>query len=267
MLIVSKCPFVGKAATVDRIMKRLPGWDLPAAPPLLKIAAFLAVSLAFFYLGCRWSDSNGSPGQLLFFSRQSPTPAVARSPNTDSSSINLPSVTTNSSYGADDSDATVLPTERSLDPPPPPPSPPPPPPLVRFGIVDENGTMREDFEVGDFDPDLAESVDEVGETGTVLGVDSGGGGVVVRGKWKKFRVCPESMREYIPCLDNVEAIRALNSKEKGEEFERHCPDKALDCVVPAPRDYKKPIPWPKSRDEVISCWFPVVANLIFYFFF
>lgn len=246
-------------------MKRLGGRDLPAPPPLLKIAAFFAVSLAFFYLGCRWSESNGSPGQLLFFSRRSPAPAVARSPNADSSSINLSSVTTNSSYGADDSDATVLPLEPSLDPPPPPPPPPqPPPPLVRFGIVDENGTMREDFEVGDFDPDLAESVDEVGESGTVVGVDSGGGVVVVRGKWKKFPRCPESMREYIPCLDNVEAIRALKSKGKGEKFERHCPDKALDCVVSAPGDYRRPIPWPKSRDEVISCF---VANLIFCFFF
>lgn len=123
--------------------------------------------------------------------------------------------------------------------------------------------MREDFEVGDFDPDLAESVDDVGENGTVVGVDSVGGVVVVRRKWKKFPVCPESMRENIPCLDNLEAIRALNSTERGEKFERHCPDKALDCVVPAPKDYKKPIPWPRSRDEVISCLFPIVANLIF----
>lgn len=113
--------------------------------------------------------------------------------------------------------------------------------------------MREDFEVGDFDPDLAESVDEVGENGTVVGVDSGGGVAVgvVRGKWKKFPVCPVSMMEYIPCMDNAEAIRALNSTEKGEKFERLCPDKAIDCVVPAPKNYRKPIPWPRSRGEVI----------------
>lgn len=233
-------------------MKRLAGRDLPAAPPLLKIAAFFTVSVAFFYLGRRWSDSDGSPGQLLFFSRQSPAPAVTRYPSADSSSIELPSIITNSSSGADDGDPTALPPEPSLDPPPPSPPPPQPPP-VRFGIVDENGTMREDFEVGDFDPDLAESVDEVGENGAVVGVDSGGGAAVgvVKGKWKKFPVCPESTREYIPCLDNLEAIRALNSTEKGEKFERHCPDKALDCVVPAPNDYKKPIPWPRSRAEVI----------------
>lgn len=202
--------------------------ELPAtAPWLLKLAAVLAVSLSFFYLGKCWSDSGGY-GQLLFFSRSTPLPSVALSPNSNLSPFNVSTV-------SDD------------------PSPPDPPAAaeatkVRFGIVDENGTMREDFEVGEFDPDLAESLG--GENGTV---GDGGGdwsGSPVKVVWGRFPVCAKSMREYIPCLDNAEAIGALNSTERGERFERHCPRKGWDCVVPPPKDYRKPIPWPKSRDEV-----------------
>ncbi|KAK9096223.1 hypothetical protein Sjap_021720 [Stephania japonica] len=67
------------------------------------------------------------------------------------------------------------------------------------------------------------------------------------------------MREYIPCLDNVEAIKKLKSTDKGEQFERHCPgkEKELNCLVPPPKDYKTPITWPKSRDEV---WFSNVPH-------
>lgn len=34
--------------------------------------------------------------------------------------------------------------------------------------------------------------------------------------------------------------------------ERHCPseDDKLRCLIPAPRGYKTPFPWPKSRDYV-----------------
>lgn len=221
-------------------MKWPAGGELPAtAPWLLKLAAVLAVSLSFFYLGKGWSDSGGY-GQLLFFSRSTPLPSVALSPNSNLSSFNVPALTNEPSDHAVSDD----------------PSPPDPPAAaeatkVRFGIVDENGTMQENFEVGEFDPDLAESLG--GENGTV---GDGGGdwsGSPAKVVWGRFPVCAESMREYIPCLDNAEAIRALNSTERGERFERHCPRKRWDCVVPAPKDYRKPIPWPKSRDEVYLC--------------
>ncbi|GMP79558.1 hypothetical protein CsSME_00035046 [Camellia sinensis var. sinensis] len=67
------------------------------------------------------------------------------------------------------------------------------------------------------------------------------------------------MREYIPCLDNVDAISRLNSTERGEGFERHCPqkEKGLNCLVPRPKGYKLKIPWPQSRDEV---WFDNVPH-------
>jgi hypothetical protein len=65
-------------------------------------------------------------------------------------------------------------------------------------------------------------------------------------------LCKRDMSEYIPCLDNVEAIKKLPSTERGERFERHCPEegKRLNCLVPAPKGYRAPIPWLKSRDEV-----------------
>ncbi|KAL2525828.1 putative methyltransferase PMT11 [Abeliophyllum distichum] len=66
-------------------------------------------------------------------------------------------------------------------------------------------------------------------------------------------MCPESMGEYIPCLDNNEAIKKLNSTQKGELFERHCPEKGkeLNCLIPTPKGYRTPIHWPKSRDEMV----------------
>ena len=110
--------------------------------------------------------------------------------------------------------------------------------------MDENGVMTDEFEVGEYDPNVVENRNN--ET-KVVEADKG---VTVR--VPKFEICPVSMREYIPCLDNEEAIKGLKSTEKGEKFERHCPDKdkELNCLVPAPKGYKTPIPWPRSRDEV-----------------
>ncbi|KAL3845482.1 hypothetical protein ACJIZ3_002885 [Penstemon smallii] len=128
-------------------------------------------------------------------------------------------------------------------------APPPPQGLVvveRTGIINEMGIMTDDFIVGEFDEGLIQSVVENVNTSYEKKV---GERKVV--KLEKFRVCDESMRDYIPCLDNVEAISRFNSSEKGE---RHCPENGngLDCLVPRPKGYKLHIPWPKSRDEV---WF------------
>lgn len=112
--------------------------------------------------------------------------------------------------------------------------------------------MADDFEVGAVDPDMAEAVGN--ETGSGSSDDD-----VVRVRVSKFKMCPDSMKEYIPCMDNEEAIKKLRTTERGERFERHCPGegKGLDCLVPAPKNYKTPIPWPRSRDEV---WFNNVPH-------
>lgn len=56
--------------------------------------------------------------------------------------------------------------------------------------------------------------------------------------------------DYIPCLDNFLAIKALKSRRHMEHRERHCPDPSPRCLVPLPLGYKAPVPWPKSRDMV-----------------
>lgn len=122
----------------------------------------------------------------------------------------------------------------------------------RFGILNENGTMSDEFEVGDFEdsgPDEAGSVSLVAEDS-----DS-----APRVSVSKFGMCPRSMSELIPCLDNEDAIRKLQSTERGEKFERHCPEegKRFNCLIPPPKGYRPPIPWPRSRDEV---WYSNVPH-------
>lgn len=56
--------------------------------------------------------------------------------------------------------------------------------------------------------------------------------------------------DYIPCLDNWQAIRRLRSTKHYEHRERHCPQEPPTCLVPLPEGYKRPIEWPKSREKV-----------------
>lgn len=123
--------------------------------------------------------------------------------------------------------------------------------------MDENGAMTADFVVGEFDPAVLGSV--VNVTSGSVRDDESKGRKERNSKIGKFRVCDESLREYVPCLDNVEVISKLNSTERGENYERHCPEKerGLDCLVPRPKGYKTHIPWPQSRDEV---WFDNVPH-------
>ncbi|XP_021760906.1 probable methyltransferase PMT10 [Chenopodium quinoa] len=139
------------------------------------------------------------------------------------------------------------------------PSPPLPPfPLLeRTGIVDENGAMVDTFNVGKINP---LSSDEMLANITRKFEERENEKKEIRVRvLEKYKVCNESMREFIPCLDNVDVIRRLNSTERGEKFERHCPEigKGLDCLVPAPPKYRSPIPWPQSRDEV---WFDNIPH-------
>uniref|UniRef100_A0A7N0USV5 Methyltransferase n=1 Tax=Kalanchoe fedtschenkoi TaxID=63787 RepID=A0A7N0USV5_KALFE len=237
---------------------RVDGGDVLRAPLVIRIAGFALVALTFFYLGKHWSDGYQ---QLIFFTSTENDgrgvvaaggSTVALSPNFNKS-FDVPALIKGNE--------TQPVTEKALDSGQPPvaASPPPPPPAVkRYGIVDGNGTMSDDFEVGDFDPESVENWNNGTDTrddgdGDRDGEKSGGFSIT------KFPVCDLTLKEYIPCLDNTEAIQKLVSTEKGERFERHCPekDKGLNCLVPRPDGYKTPIPWPKGRDEV---WFSNVPH-------
>ncbi|ESR48859.1 hypothetical protein CICLE_v10030904mg [Citrus x clementina] len=203
---------------------------------LFKLSALLFVSFTFFYLGKRWSDGNQ---RILFFSSYTSSRTsqqngyVSHSANLNKSFDISSLISQNQSLAS----PYIVPSPATVDP------LPPPPPPERFGIVNEDGTMSDDFEIGEYDPDLVE---------TEWNGDRNGTEATKSFKITRYEMCPGSMREYIPCLDNVEAIKQLKSTDKGERFERHCPlnGTGLNCLVPAPKGYKTPIPWPRSRNEV-----------------
>ncbi|MCL7027412.1 hypothetical protein MKW94_003210 [Papaver nudicaule] len=208
--------------------------------PVTKVLGYAVIAFIFFYLGQHWSDGYQ---QLVFYSnnqQHQPTDT-----NAAASSIAI-SPNANKTISLTDS-AAVAPAR-----------PPKPPPVIaeKFGIIDENGVMSEEFEVGDFDPDLAGTYKNLNMS-VVKPED-----VIASAKVKieKFNFCSVDFSDYIPCLDNVEEINKLNSTEKGEKFERHCPgrdDPRLNCLVPPPEGYKARIPWPRSRDKV---WFSNVPH-------
>ncbi|KAL9234219.1 hypothetical protein vseg_009114 [Gypsophila vaccaria] len=64
--------------------------------------------------------------------------------------------------------------------------------------------------------------------------------------------------DYIPCLDNIQAIRKLPSTSHYEHRERHCPDEAPSCLVSLPEGYRTSVKWPKSREKI---WFANVPHI------
>ncbi|PKU77092.1 probable methyltransferase PMT11 [Dendrobium catenatum] len=220
---------------------------------LTKISFLFLACIASFYLGRNWNDGSMYP-QLIFYSNVNPTAgygnanlSVTLSPNLKRTSDITTPVSNESSLNAADPVLDAL-------------SRAPAPPVVpkNVGIVDENGAMREDFDAGSFDSDLVEEEEPPSWAGNETNNEIEKKDET-RVRIQKFGLCPERMREYIPCLDNEEEIKKLNSTERGERFERHCPAKeqSLNCLIPAPKGYREPIPWPISRDEV---WFSNVPH-------
>ncbi|KAL4351962.1 hypothetical protein GQ457_06G035930 [Hibiscus cannabinus] len=67
----------------------------------------------------------------------------------------------------------------------------------------------------------------------------------------KWKLCNHTTGpDYIPCLDNLKALKKLKTTKHFEHRERHCPEEGPTCLVPLPFGYKKPISWPKSRDKI-----------------
>ncbi|XP_057804649.1 probable methyltransferase PMT23 [Salvia miltiorrhiza] len=66
----------------------------------------------------------------------------------------------------------------------------------------------------------------------------------------EWELCKGGAVDFIPCLDNWNAIKELHSRRHKEHRERHCPDPPPRCLVPLPEGYRVPVPWPKSRDMI-----------------
>nr|XP_023887154.1 probable methyltransferase PMT10 isoform X1 [Quercus suber] len=218
--------------------------DVVKTPAFVKITVIALLSLSLFFLFNPFSSSYNP--SLIFSSLP-----LLLSNTTPSSPPPLPTTL----------HETTTTTSSPPPPPPPPPSPSPPPPpppkppkmdmLIRMGIVDENGAMSTDFEVGEidegFDDEELEHEREKEREKEKEKERNGG----KRVKVKKFKVCEDkSLSNYVPCLDNVEEIKRLNLSESVEKYERHCPPQPLDCVVPRPEGYQVRIPWPQSRNQV-----------------
>eukprot|EP00252_Welwitschia_mirabilis_P003493 TRINITY_DN13552_c0_g1_i2.p1 TRINITY_DN13552_c0_g1~~TRINITY_DN13552_c0_g1_i2.p1 ORF type:complete len:690 (-),score=101.99 TRINITY_DN13552_c0_g1_i2:169-2238(-) len=234
--------------------------ELVRSPALLKFAAILFIAVACFLIGKNWAGdyeqifaaNANSPFQLS----SSSSPRVALAPSEfrtyDLASLNISSTDSSSHSNSN-------PVSASRSPPRLLPPPPPPPPPATFGIIGPDGTMQEDFSVGDEDLLRGNETDsemdafEAASNGSeALKEEKGTQNNGTQIRVKKFETCPSHLQEYIPCMDNFDAIKKLNSTARGERFERHCPSKGSKwcCVVPTPRNYKTPIVWPKSRDEV-----------------
>ncbi|KAK2430838.1 S-adenosyl-L-methionine-dependent methyltransferase superfamily protein [Trifolium repens] len=193
--------------------------DSFATTVIIKIAALLTVAITFFYIGKHWSINNQ---QLIFFTTTTTiSDQVTTSPNFNKFS-NISDIINHNQ---------TLNTSEPLK-------------IKKLGVLNEDGTMSNEFEIGEFDPDFVD--DSVNKTRIDDSNDE------LKFVVKKFSLCSSNMSDYIPCLDNVEVIGKLESVEKGERFERHCPveEKRFNCLVPPPKGYRSPIPWPKSRDEV-----------------
>ena len=69
-------------------------------------------------------------------------------------------------------------------------------------------------------------------------------------EFKKFEPCPDRFIDYTPCQDQARAMTF--PRENMNYRERHCPpeNEKLNCLIPAPKGYVSPFPWPKSRDYV-----------------
>ncbi|XP_047307765.1 probable methyltransferase PMT2 [Impatiens glandulifera] len=65
-----------------------------------------------------------------------------------------------------------------------------------------------------------------------------------------FKQCDARFTDYTPCQDQMRAMTF--PRDNMNYRERHCPleNQKLHCLIPAPKGYATPFPWPKSRDYV-----------------
>ncbi|OVA14828.1 putative S-adenosyl-L-methionine-dependent methyltransferase [Macleaya cordata] len=78
--------------------------------------------------------------------------------------------------------------------------------------------------------------------------DDGGTSNPSEPKVEVFKPCGVEYKDYTPCQEQEQAMKF--PRENMIYRERHCPreDEKLHCLIPAPKGYTTPFPWPKSRD-------------------
>ncbi|KAI9126744.1 hypothetical protein K1719_002340 [Acacia pycnantha] len=123
--------------------------DLFTTPSFFKICAFFFIIVTFFFLGKHWSEL---PTTCLL-TTTSQEPIVATSPNYNNFFNTFALIGQNGTQSQPKKTLAAMPIV-----PPQAPTPAPRPlDLIRtYGILNENGTMSDDFEVGYFDPKMVD---------------------------------------------------------------------------------------------------------------
>ncbi|KAM0888202.1 hypothetical protein ACQ4PT_028534 [Festuca glaucescens] len=223
------------AASDQRSMAVPSAADRKRRPILLSLSLFLLLSallvLIFLFLGPSTQSLAFLPSRLASTPslppphqhRHSPTPI----PTPGSSSDPQPNVpATSVSEAEEKADAST----------------PDAPAAVAVAVTGGSGTSDPSQPVNDTS-DLQRPVD--------ADVKDDDDGVVAQVRWETCKVRRGvSAADYIPCLDNIKAIKALRSRKHMEHRERHCPAPPPRCLVRTPAGYRLPVPWPQSRDMI-----------------
>ncbi|CAI5991683.1 unnamed protein product [Closterium sp. NIES-64] len=124
-----------------------------------------------------------------------------------------------------------------------------------FGEVEGGATIIQSS------PESKEPPLMAGPVGQGTGEEGGGALPSLDLENAKFRwpSCGGNRTDWVPCLDNEKAIKALRTNKHYEHRERHCPlpGEMEKCLVPLPKGYKAHVPWPESRDQV---WYDNVPH-------
>ncbi|GMI68595.1 hypothetical protein like AT5G64030 [Hibiscus trionum] len=122
---------------------------------------------------------------------------------------------------------------------------------LKDGDQEKNQNLNEVFPSGAQSELLNETTTQTGSFSTQATESKAEKESQLSSKKYSWKVCNSTAGpDYIPCLDNWEAIRHLHSTKHYEHRERHCPEEPPTCLVPLPEGYKRPIEWPKSREKI-----------------
>ncbi|GMI67598.1 hypothetical protein like AT5G64030 [Hibiscus trionum] len=122
---------------------------------------------------------------------------------------------------------------------------------TKDGGQEKNQSSNEVFPFGAQSELLNETMTQTGSFSTQASESKAEKEAWLSSKKYSWKVCNSTAGpDYIPCLDNWEAIRHLHSTKHYEHRERHCPEEPPTCLVPLPEGYKRPIEWPKSREKI-----------------